>query len=84
MKCSLYPDSAVLPPLAPDFFASFDSNLPGSAMANKLREKAGVRGPIQNAAILESPSSGLSATFSPDGEKGLRFTRKIMSKILLR
>jgi hypothetical protein len=39
--------------------------------ANKLRERAGVRGPSLNAATTKAPSSDLTATFSPEGEKGL-------------
>jgi hypothetical protein len=35
-----------------------------------LGERVGVRGNYQHAALQESPSVGLSATFSPEGEKG--------------
>jgi hypothetical protein len=39
----------------------------------KSGERAGGEGAFQHAALHESRSSGLSATFSPDGEKGQIF-----------
>jgi hypothetical protein len=48
----------------------------------KLRERAGVRGPFYNATINESPSSDLSATFSPEGEKGVCCAVQVKSEQL--
>ena len=39
----------------------------------KWGERAGGEGVFQHAALHKSPSSGLSATFSSDGEKGQVF-----------
>jgi phage terminase large subunit GpA-like protein len=56
-------------------------------------ERARVRGPkaatvltsaASNNGARQAPSSGLTATFSPEGEKGHCFTRKILVRKLLR
>ena len=39
---------------------------PGSVVSNKLGERAGVRGFFRTLTYWTGPSSGLSATFSPD------------------
>jgi hypothetical protein len=49
----------------------------------KLGERAGARGLFWTTATRESPSSGLTATFSPEVEKGHCFTRQLLVRKLL-
>jgi hypothetical protein len=57
--------------------------LDGRMDEEKLGERAGARGLFWTTATRESPSSGLTATFSPEVEKGHCFTRQLLVRKLL-
>gem|GEM_PF-6706150 len=60
----------MLPPL-PRFFADAAWCHMAAFLQKKLGERAGERGRF-SALLVRPPSSGLSGTFSPEGEKGFR------------
>ena len=70
-------------PLLPRFFAGRERVVRWQDGRKKLGERAGVRGLFWTTAPRESPSVGLTATFSPEGEKGHCFTRQRLVRKLL-